>query len=74
MFSICRRIPRLRTNVRAFTVNLETFGQHSFSGAVAAPFLKEQGLPENTLDNGKWIKAGHADKVSGINSYYFAIL
>ena len=44
--------------------SLEGYGQHLFKGAVAAPYLKKVGLPENTLDGHKWTTDGNADKVA----------
>jgi glutamine synthetase len=51
---------------RAFSkkASLTGYGQHLFKGAVAAPYLKAQGLPTNTLEGTKWTTDGNADKVA----------
>ena len=37
-----------------FIDNLDTYGTYKFKGKVAAPYLKAQGLPVDTLDNPMW--------------------
>lgn len=44
--------------------NLQGYGENVFRGAIAAPYLKAQGLAENTLDTPDWTKNGNADKVA----------
>lgn len=48
---------------RSMSASLVGYGDHVFKGAVAAPFLKDQGLDPNVLEGGKWITDGSADKV-----------
>lgn len=43
---------------------LEEYGQHLFKGVVAEPYLKDAGLPANTLDSANWTTDGNADKVA----------
>ena len=40
------------------------FGHHAFRGQAAAPYLKKVGLPEDTMESGKWIVEGNQDKVA----------
>lgn len=51
------------TKPRSMSASLEGFGDHVFKGAVAAPFLREQGLDVSVLDGAKWVTDGSADKV-----------
>ena len=44
--------------------SLEGFGDHVFKGAVAAPFLRAQGLDPTVLEWTKWVTDGSADKVN----------
>lgn len=43
---------------------LKNYGQNVFRGAIAAPYLKKQGLKENVLDTPAWTTDGSADKVA----------
>lgn len=52
------------SGVRRFSASLEGYGQHLFKGAVAAPYLKKAGLPEDTLEGSSWTTNGQADKVA----------
>ena len=45
-------------------VNFNNYGKHLFKGEVAAPFLKKQGLPADTLETPAWTSNGNADKVA----------
>lgn len=44
--------------------SLEGYGKHLFKGAVAAPYLKKQGLAADALDKTTWTTDGSADKVA----------
>ena len=46
-----------------FIDNLDTYGTYKFKGKVAAPYLKAQGLPVDTLENPTWTHT-LADKVA----------
>jgi len=46
-----------------FINNLASYGTYKFKGAVAAPYLREQGLPGDILDDPNWTKL-HSDKVA----------
>jgi len=50
--------------IRSFTASLDGYGGHLFKGAVAGPYLKKAGLPENTLESKDWTTNGDADKVA----------
>jgi glutamine synthetase len=56
----------LRGSIRSHATesNEALFGKHVFRGAIAAPYLKKEGLPENTLDSKDWTINGNADKVA----------
>jgi len=56
----------LRGSIRSHVTesNEALFGKHVFRGAIAAPYLKKEGLPENTLDSKDWTVNGNADKVA----------
>jgi len=58
-----RQLSRV-TARRHFSASLEGYGQHLFKGAVAAPYLKKAGLPEDTLEGSAWTSNGQADKVA----------
>jgi hypothetical protein len=45
---------------------MEQLGKHVFRGAVAAPYLEKHGLPNNFLDNPKWVKGEQTDQVCSI--------
>jgi glutamine synthetase len=66
MFSSVPRSLRKSTlqQVRGLAASFDGYGQHLFKGAVAAPYLKKAGLPEDTLDGTKWTTDGNADKVA----------
>jgi hypothetical protein len=46
-----------------FAASLEGFGQNLFKGAVAAPYLKAQGLSPDILESHAWTTDGNAEKV-----------
>lgn len=43
--------------------SFDSYGKYLFKGAVAEPFLVNQGLPGNILDTPSWTVDGNADKV-----------
>ena len=66
--SITRTYPKMNRIAKACTPRtmstlLEGFGDHLFKGAIAAPFLKSQGLSPTILEGTKWTTDGSADKV-----------
>ena len=42
---------------------LEGYGDHVFTGEIAAPYLKSQGLSEDALESSAWTSDGRANKV-----------
>ena len=59
-----RKIPGNTQSSRGIA-SLEGFGSHCFKGAVAAPYLEQQGLSPETLDSGVWASDdATSDKVS----------
>ena len=66
MFSSIPRSLRKSTvqQVRRLAASFDGYGQHSFKGAVAAPYLEKAGLPKDTLDGTAWTTNGNADKVA----------
>lgn len=60
---------RSQLSVRNAPASLEGFGEALFSGLTAAPYLKQVGLPANTLDSPDWTTNGSADKVRAIQRY-----
>ena len=67
MLSRFARIPRKNlacfAKARSMSASLEGYGDHVFKGAVAAPFLRDQGLDPTVLEGTKWVTDGSADKV-----------
>jgi len=47
----------------SFIDNIDNYGSLKFKGAIAAPYLKAQGLNENLLEDMQWPKT-HADEVA----------
>mmetsp|Transcript_19699 Transcript_19699/g.17879 ORF Transcript_19699/g.17879 Transcript_19699/m.17879 type:complete len:698 (-) Transcript_19699:137-2230(-) len=62
--SILKSNSRIFSRYNSSSVSIDGYGKHLFKGAVAAPYLKAQGLPENTLESGSWTTNGNADKVA----------
>jgi len=58
-----RVLPRVSV-ARSFSASLEGYGDHVFKGAVAAGYLKDAGLPIDTIEKAQWNKDGSADKVA----------
>ena len=63
--NVVGRMSFIRASVckRAFSANIENYGQQVFKGAVAAPFLEAQGLSRTVLEQHQWTTDGKADKV-----------
>jgi glutamine synthetase len=56
-----------------FAASLEGFGQNLFKGAVAAPYLKAQGLSTDILESHAWTTDGNAEKVRSFDRGPFAL-
>lgn len=48
---------------------LEGYGDHVFTGEIAAPYLKSQGLSEDALESSAWTSDGRANKVKNYLMY-----
>jgi len=50
-------------NIQNPPASLDNYGEALFKGAVAAPYLRRSGLPEDVLKSHAWTADGNADKV-----------
>ena len=50
-------------NIQNPPATLDNYGEALFKGAVAAPYLRRAGLPEDILISYEWTMDGNADRV-----------